>query len=193
MSKFIRNLSLFIAGLPAVFDPARATITATGDAIGPSSDLAPVSLRPLNHEFDNLFAGHRSHSSHASHASHASHYSGSSGGYTAPSTPAPQPEYQAPAAPAANLVPIVPSVTSQATPNAEVKEPVRSNSDKLILQVMRVQIALTSLKFYDGRIHGVFDAETRKALRNFQTFKGISSTGLMTTPTLNALGVPASS
>ena len=61
----------------------------------------------------------------------------------------------------------------------------------LKLQVIRVQIALTSLGLYDGRLNGVFSMETQEALKHFQAVKGIPESGLMTTQTLNALGVPA--
>lgn len=56
---------------------------------------------------------------------------------------------------------------------------------------MRVQIRLTSLGLYDGRIDGTRNAETALALKRFQIVKGLPDTGLMSTPTLNALGVPA--
>ncbi len=56
---------------------------------------------------------------------------------------------------------------------------------------MRVQIALASLGLYNGRVDGTMNAETRLGLELFQDLKGLPKTGLMTTPTLNALGVPA--
>lgn len=66
-----------------------------------------------------------------------------------------------------------------------------TQQEKLKLQIMRVQIALTSLGLYDGRLNGEFTQETQASLKLFQAVKGIPETGLMTTPTLNALGVPA--
>lgn len=66
-----------------------------------------------------------------------------------------------------------------------------SLDEKRRLQIMRVQIALTSLGIYDGRIDGVLNPETKTALSMFQTLKGLPGNGLMTTQTLNALGVPA--
>jgi peptidoglycan hydrolase-like protein with peptidoglycan-binding domain len=50
---------------------------------------------------------------------------------------------------------------------------------------------LNSLHLYDGKISGVLDAPTRESLKLFQAVKNLPVTGTMTTPTLNALGVPA--
>jgi len=66
-----------------------------------------------------------------------------------------------------------------------------THDEKLRLQIMRVQIKLTSLRLYDGRIDGVRNPATVEALKHFQLIKGLPESGLMTTPTLNALGVPA--
>ena len=63
--------------------------------------------------------------------------------------------------------------------------------EKLRLQVIRVQIRLNSLQLYDGQIDGVFGEETKNALKLFQTVKELPATGLMSTPTLNALGISA--
>ncbi|APE51611.1 peptidoglycan-binding protein [Delftia sp. HK171] len=56
---------------------------------------------------------------------------------------------------------------------------------------MRVQIKLKNLGLYDGPIDGVMNEGTRTALRYFQDLKGLQRTGTMTTPTLNAMGIPA--
>jgi peptidoglycan hydrolase-like protein with peptidoglycan-binding domain len=56
---------------------------------------------------------------------------------------------------------------------------------------MRVQIALTSLGIYSGAVDGVLGEGTKTALRRFQLLKDLQVTGLMSTDTLNALGVPA--
>jgi peptidoglycan hydrolase-like protein with peptidoglycan-binding domain len=56
---------------------------------------------------------------------------------------------------------------------------------------MRVQIKLLSLGIYSGRVSGVLDGPTKQSIRLFQNLKHLPETGLMTTPTLNALGVPA--
>lgn len=56
---------------------------------------------------------------------------------------------------------------------------------------MRVQISLTSLGLYTGRVHGELDDDTKDSIKRIQIIKGLPETGLMTTETLNALGVPA--
>ena len=70
--------------------------------------------------------------------------------------------------------------------------PALTQAQKLKLQVIRVQIRLTSLGLYSGNIDGVRNPATVVALKQFQSVKGLPETGMMTTPTLNALGVPAS-
>jgi His-Xaa-Ser repeat protein HxsA len=151
---------------------------------------APVSLRPLNIPADNLFAGHRSHSSHASHASHRS---GSGGGYVPLYQPPPPKQYFLPTPPASDSAqptdpgrpaPVAPLPWRPATPTLTAPE-------KLTLQIMRVQIALTSLGLYSGSVNGVLDTATKESISHFQTVKGLPPNGLMTTDTLNALGVPA--
>ena len=118
-------------------------------------------------------------------ASHASHYSGSSGSTTTRVSPPPQvnnlssDDTAAPHVKAPPAAPVAPA------------RPVLSTQEKLKLQIMRVQISLTSLGLYRGPANGVMTAETQTAIRNFQTVKGIPENGMMTTPTLNALGVPA--
>ena len=69
--------------------------------------------------------------------------------------------------------------------------PALSLAEKRKLQVMRVQLALTGLGIYAGAVDGELGVETKEALRRFQRIKGESESGLMTTETLNALGVPA--
>ncbi len=64
-------------------------------------------------------------------------------------------------------------------------------SEKRRLQIMRVQIALTSLGLYSGSISGELTNETKDAIKRIQIVKGLPDTGQMTTETLNALGVPA--
>jgi len=63
--------------------------------------------------------------------------------------------------------------------------------EKRKLQILRVQIKLKTLGLYEGKLDGELNDETKEALRHFQTVKGLPETGLMTTPTLNSLGVPA--
>jgi His-Xaa-Ser repeat protein HxsA len=66
-----------------------------------------------------------------------------------------------------------------------------SMGEKRKLQIMRVQIALTSLGLYQGTVDGVLNDGTKESLTLFQNLKGIEPNGLMSTETLNALGVPA--
>ncbi|GDY36300.1 hypothetical protein ACINB_21920 [Acidovorax sp. NB1] len=66
-----------------------------------------------------------------------------------------------------------------------------THPEKLRLQIMRVQIKLRSLGLYEGSIDGVMNDGLREALKHFQELKGFPKTGTMTTPTLNALGIPA--
>jgi hypothetical protein len=233
MSRFIKTLALFVAGLQ--LSPARAASAEPNTPrLEGGDDVKGVSLQPLNGKFDNLFAGHASHSSHRSHASHSSHYSGSSGyatPYVAPApaplpspTPAPVPlpmpvtelvpridaqgstapsgnaatekeigsVPHAPAAPRSNAKTVVPASTHSATgaPSPSSDLPM-TLAEKLRLQIIRVQIRLNSLGLYNGQISGTLDSDTRAALRLFQKVKSIPESGQMTTPTLNALGIPA--
>jgi peptidoglycan hydrolase-like protein with peptidoglycan-binding domain len=55
---------------------------------------------------------------------------------------------------------------------------------------MRLQIALTSLGLYAGPVDGELGEQTKEALKRYQIVKGIKPDGLMSTETLNALGVP---
>lgn len=74
---------------------------------------------------------------------------------------------------------------------ASPRKPTLSHAEKLKLQVMRTQIALTSLGLHKGTISGELDEATKESLKHFQILKGLQANGLMTTGTLNALGVPA--
>jgi His-Xaa-Ser repeat protein HxsA len=56
---------------------------------------------------------------------------------------------------------------------------------------MRVQIQLTTLGLYTGAVDGVLSDQTKEAIKRFQVVKGLEANGLMTTETLNSLGVPA--
>lgn len=168
---------------------------------------------PLNAGIDNLYAGHRSHSSHSSHSSH---YSSSGGSYrsTAPSTyvPPPPPPSATYTPPRPKKTTPRPSSRSSATSTLQPSttqsydgmtydgssmstEPVldgpapRAGADQLALMVMRVQAALFSKGYDPGAISGEFDASTKAALRKFQAMHGLKASGMMTTETLNALGV----
>ncbi|MCY1308168.1 His-Xaa-Ser repeat protein HxsA [compost metagenome] len=56
---------------------------------------------------------------------------------------------------------------------------------------MRVQLKLASLQLYTGIIDGAMGAGTVAALKHFQRLKSLPANGLMTTETLNALGIAA--
>lgn len=227
MSRFIKDIALFLAGLPLMTLRGEAGAPAT-TGVQPPQDLPPVALRPLNFDRDNLFAAHRSHSSHSSHASHRSHYSGTGGAPPPPppaSAPTP-PRSVAPVAPApspspsvgtrpsyllgdpstAGVAPSSDSASHLSVPDFSKVAPSTERNlggtsagrpapltldEKRRLQIMRVQVALTSLGLYNGRVDGVLNAETKLGLEFFQDLKGLPKSGTMTTPTLNALGVPA--
>lgn len=69
--------------------------------------------------------------------------------------------------------------------------PALNRGEKLRLQVLRVHIALKRYGLYEGPMDGVFNEDTRTGLSHFHTVKNIPATGMMTTATLNTLGVPA--
>jgi murein L,D-transpeptidase YcbB/YkuD len=47
------------------------------------------------------------------------------------------------------------------------------------------------LDLYAGNVNGELTEDTKEALKRFQIVKGLPASGLITTETLNALGVPA--
>jgi len=67
---------------------------------------------------------------------------------------------------------------------------VLTETEKVRLQVMQVQLRLTSLSLYEGPIDGVLGPETVTGVRYFQTLKGMRDTGTLAAGTLSALGVP---
>ena len=64
-----------------------------------------------------------------------------------------------------------------------------TETEKVRLQIMQVQLKLTGLALYDGPIDGTMNPETVAAVRHFQTLKGMRDSGVLTAGTLNALGV----
>lgn len=64
-----------------------------------------------------------------------------------------------------------------------------TETEKLRLQVMQVQLKLTGLALYDGPIDGMMNPELVEALQHFQTLKNMRDSGLLTAGTLAALGV----
>ena len=68
---------------------------------------------------------------------------------------------------------------------------VLTETEKLRLQIMQVQIKLTALGLYDGAIDGMANPELVDGVRHFQTLKGMRDSGMLTTGTLTALGIRA--
>ena len=66
---------------------------------------------------------------------------------------------------------------------------VLTETEKLRLQVMQVQLKLTGLALYDGPIDGMMNPELVEALQHFQTLKNMRDSGLLTAGALAALGV----
>ncbi len=192
MKKFMTSLSVFMASIP--FVSAKSEAITAEDILKSQDRLEPVSLRPLNSNQDNMFAAHRSHSSHSSHRS-------SSGGssYRSPAVPTPAPSRNESndtgnslyGTPGSNQA-VDPGRPATVSPIPQRKQPAPlTRSEKLMLQIMRVQISLTSLGIYSGSISGDLDDNTKESIKRFQIVKGIEPDGLMSTETLNALGVPA--
>lgn len=179
MKRFITSLAIFAASFPLGSDKAQS-LDEKYDPLKSSDPIDPINLRPLNLPGDNLFAAHRSHSSHASHRS-----SSGGGGYSTP-----RPAYQP--APQPAMRPVDPgrpeSVSSQPPTQSS---PSLTTEEKKRLQIMRVQIGLHSLGLYTGNVDGVLGNDTKEAIKSFQVLKDIKADGLMSTETLNALGVPA--
>lgn len=215
MKRFKASLMVFLSGLPFLTGKAAAAAPDRVEA-EPTGPLDPVSLRPLNLPSDNLFAAHRSHSSHRSHRSSSGGYRPSPDQQqSAPTQDAPYPQQavpparqpvpvpsrpapSAPSAPASGLAapgtaqPTDPGRAAPVSPTpGSQRSPTLTISERRTLQIMRVQIALSSLGIYSGQIDGVLGNATKEALRRFQTVKGLEANGLMTTETLNALAVPA--
>jgi His-Xaa-Ser repeat protein HxsA len=192
MRKISALLTTLVSGLLASIGKADVPQISPESHNNIDPSLDHVTLRPLNRPEDNKFAAHRSHSSHSSHRS------SSGGGYSSPAPATPQRRESAPAVPGRSMSPSEgaqptdPGRAAPVTPTpTSPRAPALSNSEKLKLQIMRVQIALTSLGLYKETISGELDDETKESLKHFQTLKGIKVDGLMSTDTLNALGVPA--
>ncbi len=192
MRRFKTTLVLFLAGLPFLSGKSESAVAA--ESLQPvSNDPEPVSLRPLNLPGDNLFAAHRSHSSHGSHRSSAG------GGSAAPRQPAP-PRDASDTPPDGSSSRLDGGTTSRPTdpgrPAPVTRTPARPKpqltlDEKRKLQIMQVQIALSGLGLYTGAIDGALNANTQEALKRFQAVKGMEQSGLMSTDTLNGLGVSA--
>jgi Putative peptidoglycan binding domain len=73
---------------------------------------------------------------------------------------------------------------------AHATGPVLTETERVRLQVMQAQIQLSALHLYEGPIDGHMNAATVKAVRYFQTLKGMRPSGMLAVGTLAALGVP---
>ena len=202
MSKFIKSLALFAVSAPIVHNKAEAMANVTVDSY---DNLEPVSIRPLNYEYENVFAAHRSHSSHRSHSRHSSHYSGTGySGYSSSKLPTYSvPTYSAPstsssyagttstAKKSSNIT--VKTYSNVPTRTDTASNPFYGNSTSVntgatedpvlarVLQVKRVQMSLLRLGYYSGKIDGDLGKNTRKAIANYQVDKALTVNGRMTT------------
>jgi Putative peptidoglycan binding domain len=85
----------------------------------------------------------------------------------------------------------VPTLPSVATRHAvHTTGPLLTESERIRLQVMQAQLQLSVLRLYDGPIDGIMGPALVRAVRYFQTLKGIRATGTLAAGTLAALGVP---
>lgn len=190
MKSLKRNLILLMSGIPFLSGKANGAALPQQSVGASAEPLDPVQLRPLNSPDDNLFAGHRSHSSHRSHRS------SSGGSYSAPAQREPAESSPSPSqrsvTPTPSSRPTDPGRAAPVTPKPKpATPPPLTLTEKRTLQVMRVQIALTTLGLYTGAVDGELNDQTKQALKRFQIVKGIEPNGLMSTETLNALAVPA--
>jgi hypothetical protein len=64
-----------------------------------------------------------------------------------------------------------------------------TETERLRLQIMQVQLKLTGLGLYEGTIDGMMNPELVEGVRHFQTLKGMRDSGLLTSGTLTALGI----
>ena len=185
-------LAVLMSGISFLSGKSSAAALTTSEVGEPSDSTGPMTLRPLNGPEDNLFAAHRSHSSHSSHRS-----SSGGGSYSAPreNTPTPREPSESPSDRRFSPDSSRPTDPGRAAPVSPKPKPATppplTLSEKRTLQIMRVQIALMTHGLYSGPVDGVLNAQTQDALKRFQIVKGVQPDGLMTTETLNALGVPA--
>jgi len=64
-----------------------------------------------------------------------------------------------------------------------------TETEKVRLQIMQVQLKLSGLALYDGPVDGTMNPATVAGVRHFQTLKSMRDSGVLTASTLNALGV----
>jgi hypothetical protein len=70
---------------------------------------------------------------------------------------------------------------------------VLTETERLRLQIMQVQLKLTGLELYTGAIDGSMNPDLVDAVRYFQVLKGMRDTGILTAGTLSALGIRTAS
>ena len=159
-----------------------------------SDDLNSIQVGNLNNSLPIYLAAHRSHQSHASHGSHRS-----SSTPTAPRrAPAPTfvvPPAPQPAEPATNDPLGQPPRPDQSVPgnNAFEKQQLlnqaMTDADKLKNIIMRVQLTLQILGFFDGSIDGVMGPTTREAINEYRVSKDIPTSEKLDVITLDSLGI----
>jgi hypothetical protein len=84
---------------------------------------------------------------------------------------------------------VEPAPVPKVTRSGHRSSVVLTETEKLRLQVMQVQLKLTTLGLYEGPIDGMMNPELVDGVRHFQTLKGQRDSGLLTTGTLTALGI----
>ena len=85
-----------------------------------------------------------------------------------------------------HVEPTLPPKIARASRRSSV---VLTETEKLRLQIMQVQLKLTGLGLYDGTIDGMMNPDLVDSVRHFQTLKGMRDSGMLTTGTLTALGI----
>jgi len=85
-----------------------------------------------------------------------------------------------------HVEPTPPPKVARASPRSGV---VLTETEKLRLQIMQVQLRLTGLGLYDGTIDGMMNPYLIDAVRYFQILQGMRDSGILTSGTLTALGV----
>ena len=66
---------------------------------------------------------------------------------------------------------------------------VLTETEKLRLRIMQVQLKLSGLGLFEGTVNGMMSPDLVDGVRHFQTLKGMRDSGLLTTGTLIALGI----
>jgi hypothetical protein len=84
---------------------------------------------------------------------------------------------------------VEPAAPPKTTRGGHRSSVVLTETEKVRLQIMQVQLRLRDLELYDGTIDGVMNPALVEAVRHFQTLKGMRDSGMLTTGTLTALGI----